>query len=300
MGLNSGGQLHEPLDLIYPSEGIVTADYPFMLLNDAKRDAYDKVVAWLRTPDVQRRIMTDTARRPSIPGVPLDSRFPTQTLVELPFPSKLDTIDALLTVYLDQIRRPASAVFVLDNSGSMQGERLDSLKQALNQLTGTDTSLTGQFSRFRTREEITLLTFSSFVDQPQTFTIDDANPNSPDMQQIRDAVDAMEAGGGTAIYSALAQAYDIVQSEQASDPNRLWSIVLMTDGENNDGISPDTWRAEYQALPQDVQNVHTYPILFGDSSQDEMQSIADTTGGRLFDAQSSDLETIFKQIRGYQ
>jgi Ca-activated chloride channel family protein len=300
MGLNAGGQLHEPLDLIYPSEGIVTADYPFMLLNDSKRDAYDKVVAWLRTPDVQRRIMTDTARRPSIPGIPLDSRFPTQTLIELPFPSKLDTINALLTVYLDQIRRPASAVFVLDTSGSMEGERLDSLKQALNQLTGTDTSLTGQFSRFRTREEITLLTFSSTVDQPQTFTIDDANPNSPSMQEVRDAVDAMEAGGGTAIYSALAEAYNIVQTEQASDPNRLWSIVLMTDGENNDGIGPDTWRAEYQSLPQAVQDVHTYPILFGDSSQDDMQAIADLTGGRLFDAQSSDLETIFKQIRGYQ
>ncbi len=40
MGLNSGGQLHEPLDLIYPKEGIVTADYPFMLLNADKRDAY--------------------------------------------------------------------------------------------------------------------------------------------------------------------------------------------------------------------------------------------------------------------
>ena len=64
--------------------------------------------------------MTDTSRRPSVPGVPLDARFPTQTLVELPFPSKLDTIDALLTVYLDQIRRPASAVFVLDTSGSMR------------------------------------------------------------------------------------------------------------------------------------------------------------------------------------
>jgi Ca-activated chloride channel family protein len=300
MGLNSGGQLHEPLDLIYPSEGIVTADYPFMLLNEGKRDAYDKVVAWLRTPDVQRRIMTETSRRPSVPGIPLDARFPTQTLVELPFPSKLDTINALLTVYLDQIRRPASAVFVLDTSGSMEGQRLDSLKAALNQLTGTDTSLTGQFSRFRTREEITLLTFSDTVDQPQTFTIDDANPNSPSMQEIRAAVDAMEAGGGTAIYSALAQAYDIVATEQASDPNRLWSVVLMTDGENNDGIGPSTWQAEYQSLPQQVRDVHTYPILFGDSSKDEMQQIADVTGGRLFDAESSDLESIFKQIRGYQ
>ncbi len=64
-----------------------------MLLNSAKRDAFDKVVTYLKTTDVQKRIMTDTARRPSVPGVPLDARFPTQVLVELPFPSKLDTID---------------------------------------------------------------------------------------------------------------------------------------------------------------------------------------------------------------
>ena len=52
MGLNAGGQLREPLTLIYPNEGIITADYPFMLLNAAKRDAYQKVVDYLRTPDV--------------------------------------------------------------------------------------------------------------------------------------------------------------------------------------------------------------------------------------------------------
>ena len=155
MGLNARRQAARAADLIYPKEGIVTADYPFMLLNAGKRDAYEKVVDYLRTPDVQRRIMTDTARRPVVPGVALDTRFPTQILVELPFPSKLDTIDALLTVYLDQIRRPASAIFVLDLSGSMEGDRLDSLKTALNALTGTDTSLTGQFSRFRAREEVT-------------------------------------------------------------------------------------------------------------------------------------------------
>ena len=65
--------------------------------------------------------MTDTLRRPAVPGVPLDPRFTSQTLIELPFPAKLDTIDALITTYLDEVRRPASAIFVLDLSGSMAG-----------------------------------------------------------------------------------------------------------------------------------------------------------------------------------
>ncbi len=300
MGLNAGGQLHEPLTLIYPNEGIITADYPFMLLNADKKDAWQKVVDYLRTPDVQRKIMTSTARRPVIPGVALDSRFPTQTLIELPFPSKLDTINALLTVYLDQIRTPASATFVLDLSGSMEGDRLSSLQQALTSLTGLDTSLTGQFARFRAREDITFITFSSDVIDNRNFTIDDTDPNSADMTQIRDYVAGLSTYSNTAIYTALTAAYQNVYNQQAADPNRLYSIVLMTDGENNTGYTFDQFKQWYAGLPPAVQNVHVYPILFGDGNTDEMNALATLTGGKTFDALNGDLTDVFKQIRGYQ
>jgi Ca-activated chloride channel family protein len=300
MSLNGGGKLHEPLELVYPKEGIVTADYPMMLLNKDKQDAYDKVVTYLRSPDVQRRIMTDTLRRPAIPGVALDPRFPTNTLIELPFPSKLDTIDALITAYLDEVRKPATAIFVLDTSGSMDGDRINQLKSAMDALTGTDTSLTGQFSRFRAREQVTIITFSSTVEDTQAFTIDDTQPNSADMQSIRTYVDGLTAGGGTAIYSALQAAYQQVAQEQATDADRLYSIVLMTDGESNQGIDSGTFSSAFANLPTAVHDVHTYPVLFGDANTDQMQSIADLTGGKLFDATKDSLGTIFKQIRGYQ
>ena len=300
LSLNASGQLKEPLVLVYPSEGIVTADYPLMLINAAKRDAWQKVVDWLRTPDVQKRIMTDTGRRPAIPGVALDARFPTQSLIELPYPAKLDTIDALITAYLDEVRKPATAIFVLDLSGSMAGDRLDALKKSLGALTGTDTSLTGRFSRFRAREEVTIITFSATVLDQREFTIDDTAPNGADMTAIRDYVGGLQTYSNTAIYSGLEAAYQAVQKRQAADPNRIYSVVLMTDGENNNGLSPEDFTTEYQALPAAVKAVPTFPILFGDAKTDAMQSIADLTGGKLFDAKSTSLESIFKQIRGYE
>jgi Ca-activated chloride channel family protein len=300
MSLNAGGQLHEPLTLVYPSEGIVTADYPFMLLNAAKRDAYDKVVAYLRTPDVQKRIMTDTLRRPAIPGVPLDPRFTDRTLIELPFPARLETIDALITAYLDEVRRPASAIFVLDVSGSMEGDRLDQLKTAMKALTGTDASLTGKFARFRAHEQVTILTFATQVEDVREFTIDDTAPDGPDMTAIRTYIDGLHTYDRTGIYSALEQAYGIVATAQASDPNRLYSVVLMTDGENNEGIDPDQFARDYGSLAGPVRAVHTYTVLFGEGSKDAMSSIAALTGGTVFDATSTSLGTIFKQIRGYQ
>jgi Ca-activated chloride channel family protein len=300
MSLNAGGKLSEPLALIYPKEGIVTADYPFMLLSAAKKDAYDKVTTWLRTPEVQNRIMTTTLRRPAIPGVPLDPRFSTQTLIELPFPARLETIDALITAYLDEVRRPASAVFVLDLSGSMAGERLDQLKTAMKALTGTDASLTGQFARFRAHEQVTIVTFSSQVDDTREFTIDDTNPDGPDMTEIRTYIDSLSASGGTAIYDALERGYQVVADSQAKDPNRLYSIVLMTDGENNSGVDARGFANDFAALPTAVHAVHTYPVLFGDANKDAMTVIATLSGGTLFDATTTSLQTIFKQIRGYQ
>ena len=133
-----------------------------MLLNAAKRDAYDKVVAWLRhagrpAADHDRHVApAGDPGRPARPAVPdADPRSSCRSR-----PSSTRSTRCI-TTYLDEIRRPASAIFVLDMSGSMEGERLDPLKPAMKALTGTDTSLTGQFSRFRTHEEVTIITFSS-------------------------------------------------------------------------------------------------------------------------------------------
>jgi len=76
--------------------------------------------------------------------------------------------------------------------------------------------------------------------------------------------------------------------------------VLMTDGENNAGISADDFNGELGGFGPPLNEVHTYPVLFGDASRDAMGAIATETGGTLFDATTTSLQTIFKQIRGYQ
>ena len=134
MQLNTSGKLNEKLYLVYPKEGIITADYPIMLLNGSKRDDFMRLVTFLKTPEFQQTLMQDTQRRPVIPQVKLNDQFPKQFLVELPFPSKLETINEILFAYLDEHRRPSHAYFVLDVSGSMQGERIHALQGALTNL----------------------------------------------------------------------------------------------------------------------------------------------------------------------
>jgi Ca-activated chloride channel family protein len=298
LGLNKSGQLREKLYLVYPKEGIVTADYPLMLINGDRRADYDKLVEYLRSPEFQKELMELTLRRPVISQVGLSDEFPDQLLVELPFPNSREVIDHLIFAYLDEQRVPSHAFFVLDVSGSMRGEGLSDLKAAMINLTGKDTSLTGQFARFRHRERITVLVFNDQVRDISSFEvgIDDQET----MQSIRDYVEMLEAGGRTAIYSALRQAYDLAAQAQQQDAGRYYSIVLMSDGKKTEGISEQEFLSYYRSLPEEAQRIKTFTILFGDADKEEMESIAEATGGRTFDARHESLSLIFKQIRGYQ
>ncbi len=300
LSLNQGNQLHEKLDLIYPKEGIATADYPLMLLNRAKRDAFDKVTSYLRQTAVQSRIMTSVNRRPGLPEVKPDSRFPSAVLVELPFPSSLEVVNKLLFAYLDQIRKPAHAVFVLDTSGSMEGSRLASLKQAFLNLTGADTSVTGQFAQFRQREEISIILFNGRPYDRRDFTVNDIAPGSPDFAAISRYVSQIRASDGTAIYDSLMTAYGLVEAAMKTEPDRYFSIVLMTDGENNTGRDGRRFISDYNALPASVRAVKTFPIIFGEASPAELNGVATATGGRTFDSRGASLAQVFKEIRGYQ
>jgi Ca-activated chloride channel family protein len=300
LSLNRGGQLHEQLVLIYPREGIVTADYPLVLLDTAKRAEFDTVLAVVRGARFQREIMTRTFRRPVNREVPLDAAFPRNLIVELDFPSDLDAINALLLTYLNRVRRPAHSLFVLDVSGSMKGQRLGQLKEAMNTLTGADSSLTGRFARFQERERVTLIPFSSRTEPESTVEVGTGAGFEHGLAQVRSMSDGLEAGGGTALYSAIAEAYREAREFMRQDPNRYYSIVLMTDGVSNDGMSADEFRTFYQSLPQEVRRVKVFPIIFGDASQEELKSVAELTGGRLFDGNKGALAPVFKEIRGYQ
>ena len=294
MSLNNSGKLQSPLTLIYPSDGVVSADYPLSLLagaQDQVRDGYDRLTKYLKTEKVQQEIVRQTNRRASIPGVDLPRSAP-RDLVELPFPDTRPAIEALLTAYYDRLKRPSRTVYVLDVSGSMEGERLASLKKALSDLTGVNETPSAKYCRFRSREEVVLLPFSDRPGDPQTFTVSETNPQ-PSRDEIRASTDSLVAVGHTAVYDSLITAYNSF----APTDDRFHSIVLMTDGESNAGQTIADFR-DY--LPTAQTKVRVFPILFGEAAEQEMQEVATLTNGQTWDARTADLGKVFCQIRGYQ
>ncbi|MGW1713096.1 substrate-binding and vWA domain-containing protein [Streptomyces sp. NPDC002156] len=276
------------LTVIRPRDGVVTADYPITSLastDAATREDVRRLTEALRTPAAQRHITSTTHRRPVVASVPPATGLDTSRRRELPFPGSRSVADGLLDAYENKLRRPSRTVYVLDTSGSMEGDRLSGLKEALNGLVGD----------FRHREEVTLMPFGSDVKSVSTHVVSPTDPQSG-LDAIHRDTDYLEADGDTAIYTSLEKAYE----QLSADRDMFTSIVLMTDGENTAGAKADDFDDFYRQLSARQREIPVFPILFGDSDRAELTHIAELTGGRLFDAQKGSLDGAFKEIRGYQ
>ncbi|MFD1052185.1 VWA domain-containing protein, partial [Kibdelosporangium lantanae] len=143
------------------------------------------------------------------------------------------------------------------------------------------------------REEVTMLPFNTHPTAPRTFTLPESAPQA-ELDQIKSFAGGLVADGGTAIYDSLTRAYQILG---AADADHFTSIVLMTDGENQNGSDLSGFQSAYQNLPHQIP---VFTVLFGEGSQDELNQVATLTGGKVFDARNTDLTKVFQEIRGYQ
>ncbi|WP_374209071.1 VWA domain-containing protein [Kitasatospora sp. A2-31] len=304
LSLNKTLPADQQLTVVRPVDGVVSANYPLTLLGSSaqrEREAFQKLTAYLLRDDVQKRISELTLRRPVAAGTAAAPSLPGDRRRELPFPGTRAVADGLLASYQNELRRPSRTVYVLDTSGSMAGDRLASLKRALGGLTGSDD--TRGVRRFRDREEVTLISFASKVKSTRTHTVPPSG-SRPGPQEELSAINAdvqqLSADGGTAVYSSLEEAYRVIERQQAAaGDDRFTSIVLMTDGESNEGATDKDFRAFYNGLSSAQKAVPVFPILFGDAAKGQLQGIAELTGGKLFDGTGS-LDGAFEEIRGYQ
>jgi Ca-activated chloride channel family protein len=87
---------------------------------------------------------------------------------------------------------------------------------------------------------------------------------------------------------------------KAADPNRFYSVVLMTDGQNNIGRNAGQFQSFYRSASPEIRSIKCFAIIFGEASPQELNDVANLTGGRTFDARGTNLSLVFKEIRGYQ
>lgn len=297
LSLNASGRLRQPLTLIYPSDGVITADYTLSLLESAPpaaRSAYARLASYLLTPPVQRQIMRLTHRRPALPDVRLDAGFGQRQLLQVPFPSTAGVISDLISAYHGTLRRPVHTVYVVDIAQPMAGARLARLKAVLSALTRT-AHPASRGAALPSSDQITIEPFSTAPYPQETLDVPARHPQAA-LSQIRAVTASLTAGGSTAIYDALTAAYKTIAAQEAASPGHLTTIVLLTDGMNTNGRNLAAFTRFYRHLSPAAASVPVFPVVLDAGGTAQMQRLATLTGGQVFSAHHLPLTTILTLI----
>ena len=125
---------------------------------------------------------------------------------------------------------------------------------------------------------------------------ENSESNKIALEKLNDFVQKLPMGGGTALFSATMEAVKTLSQENSME--RQLSIILLTDGENNQGM---TARDFLQSFDQERKgrDIKIFPIIFGNANEKESHAISEISGGKVFDGRDN-LNKTFKEIRSYQ
>lgn len=299
-----------PLAAIYPKEGTLQADYPWLVLrapwvDDAKREAASDFLLYLKSPAIQGRFQAAGFRsargQPGAEISPDAGLIPDQPKRVLPAPQPL-LLAATLKGW-DQTRRIANLLAVYDVSGSMREvvpgtgglRKIDLAKQAA----------AASLRLFTTESDVGVWEFSTGLDGTRDYR--QAVPIGPvggkepgggtHLQRLQQQLDHMAAtNGDTGLYDTALAAYQYVKRNYA--PDRLNLVVLMTDGRNDDpggGISLEQLLQQLRAEQKDDQKVRILSFAYGkDADVAALGQISKATGGQVFTAPNpADIERVF-------
>jgi Ca-activated chloride channel homolog len=314
-GLEDGGQRPKPkvpLVAVYPKEGTLEADHPWIVLrapwvDAAKRRAAAGFLDYLRSPTVQTRFQQAGFRSSSGRAGPavteangLLADQPSRVLA----PPAAKVVAAALESW-NAARKRSNVLAVFDVSGSMKEEvpgtggrtKMDLLKQAAGRglaLFAPETNLgTWLFST----------NMSGGKDWVESVPIGPTNAKLPNGQSRRDVLSAaladMQAtNGDTGLYDTTLAAFRAVKRSFA--PGRINIVVLLTDGINDDpdgGIDQRTLLTRLKAEQGD-RPVQVVTIAFGANADiAALNKISQATGGRAFVARDPrDIERVFTDV----
>jgi Ca-activated chloride channel family protein len=221
-----------PLVAVYPKEGTLYSDSPFVILDapwstaDKKAGAKD-FMDYLLLPE-QQKVFTDSFFRTADgkPGDPITSSpylIADGVTITLnpPAPEVLSDVRSLWA----EVRKSARVLILMDVSGSMQSDSGSGGKSKLDLAKSAASTALGQLVD---TDQVGFWVFTTDLPTPTTITADlvDVGPLSQTRQPITDAIAGLTPLNGTPLYAATKLAADDMNASQ--DPASATSTPTTT------------------------------------------------------------------------
>ncbi|MBD3293646.1 MAG: VWA domain-containing protein, partial [Armatimonadia bacterium] len=282
----------EPLFAVYPRDGLAIADSPLGYLDRGdpqKEQIFLKLQEHLLSEAAQRKIL-GLGRRVGLVGMAADASAtdvfnpdwgiqPDLVISPIKFPPP-KVISEALTLYQTSFRKPSFTVYCLDYSGSMTGEGISQLREAMRTI--LDQEQAEQYLlQFSAQDSTLVIPFSapeSLRDEEPTEVWRVQGNDQEKLDQLLQRISGRQPEGGTDIYTPVMTALELCKDVEAKFP----AVVLMSDGNPTAGRSMADLR-EFHAELGTGQRVPVFGIMFGMAEESYLEEIADLTGGRVFD-----------------
>jgi Ca-activated chloride channel family protein len=237
-----------------------------------EREAAQQVIEFLRSQPTQE-LVARLGLRPGVPGVALGASFtpangvqpqPNYNSLRPPSP---EVVAAMLRGWEQVAKKPSRVVLVVDDSGSMRGQRLAAVQQ----------SLYTYINNIGPQDELALIRFSSTVDPPIFIRGDVAGK-----QKGLAFVNSLQARGATALYDAVLAARNWLRNHLR--PGAINAVVVLTDGEDNRSniTLPQLEQKLRQSGLNTDERIGIFTIGYGEEGEfnpQVLQRIATVSGG---------------------
>lgn len=291
-----------PLVAIYPKEGTLLSDHPWVVLtapwvDDAKRKASADLLAFLQGAEARAKFQEFAFRDGQDKPGPLVNeangllRDEPRALLSPPAPRVLDK---LLRSWAS-LRKQATVLLVIDTSGSM-GEQVAGTGRSKLEL--AKQAARNSLSQFASGDQVGLWMFSTQLDGETDYRelVPIGPMDSQRRAQLGERIDGLQPGGGTGLYDTSLAAHQFVEGRASADD--INAVVLLTDGRNEDnGISLDNLLSQLRT-EEGARSVRLFTIGYGeDADLGTLRRISQTTNAAAYDSSDpTSIDQVFTAV----
>ena len=281
------------------------------MLDTAWVDADEKTAAglfeeYVQRPENQQKVL-EFGFRPNNPAVPVAEPIvaangvdPEQPTTELEVPSP-DVLVGILDSWAE-LRKDARVLLVLDISGSMGdpgGDGRTKLDLAIE-------AAVSALDQFKDADEVGLWVFSTELGGPDPNVLDlvPIAPIGTQRDVLARQIEAQRPTNGTPLYDVTQKAYESMV--EGYDAAKINAIVLLTDGQNDDG-DPGDDEDQFAELIQTLQAgsegssaqpVRLFTISYGeDADAITLRAVSQATRAATYNASNpATIEQVFTAV----
>jgi hypothetical protein len=292
---------------LYPAEGTPVFDYPVIIITTAatssgRAEASAAFQAALRTPQAMEALQSDGFRAPdgtAREGAGVVDGIRSRAPASMPEPDPAQAA-AILRLWA-ALSLDSQLLAVVDVSGSMK----EPVAEGVTRIELTRDAAKTALGLFPASSALGLWAFSVDLDPPNDHVelvplglLTDTVGSQTRQQALLAAADGLpdRASGGTALYDTVLAAFRTVRA--AYDPARINSVVLLTDGRNQDdpdSIDLDTLLTTLRAEFDPAQPVPVITIGMGpDADHQTLARISEVTGAKSYRVDNpADIQQVF-------